>query len=102
MIGAVWRLSRWLLGILGQEDPRRENVLRIGQTLQLPHKRGEFCAPFALDKRRDVAPGAVLGLERTVVFPDHEIDDVGHELAVALNLFRIVQEWRDQEVQVSG
>ena len=35
-------------------------------------------------------------------FPTTRSTTSGHERAVVRNLFRIVQEWRDQKVQVSG
>ena len=53
--------------------------MRIGEPLQLPHEAGELRPPLALDERRDVASGAVLGLERAVVLVDDERDDVVHE-----------------------
>ena len=58
-------------------------------------------APFELDERRDVAAGAVLGLERAVVlFDDHPAQRV-HEAAVALDLRGVVEVLREHEVQVA-
>ena len=89
------------LGIVRQQDPRREDVVRIRQPLELPHEARELRPPLALDERGDVPPRAMFRLERSIVFVNHQSDDVFHEGIEALGIRLGVQRWRDQEVQVA-
>jgi len=58
-------------------------------------------SPLELDERRDVAAGAVLGLERAVVLLHHHPAQRVHEAAIARDLRRIVEVLREHEVQVA-
>ena len=65
------------------------------------HQVGGFLAPFHLDEGRHVAAGAVLGLQRAVVFPDDQIADVVHQPRVAVDFGRVAEILGEDEVQVA-
>ena len=90
------------VGVAVEHDARAEHAVRVGQLLDPPHHLGGLGAPLALDERRHVAPGAVLGLQRAVVLVDDQVDEVVHERLVALAVGRLREVGREQEVQVAG
>ena len=87
--------------VVVDDDAGVEQPLRVEQRLDPPHQRVGFGAPLEFDEGRHVAAGAVLGLERAVVFLDHHPAHVVHEAAIALDLGRRVEVLREHEVQVA-
>src|SRR6266513_4595921 len=87
--------------IVVQNHTGIEKTLGIEQARDLPHQSVSFLAPFEFDEGRDVAPGAVLGLERAVVLLDDHVTKRIHETAITLDLGGIVEVLRKHEVQVS-
>src|SRR6516225_10657654 len=100
--GRSLQVVQMTLRIVSEHVSRRENIFRIGEALELPHQGGKFSTPFALNVGRDVAPGAVFSLERAVILVDNQFDDVLHERAIVRDFLRIVEERRDEEVQVAS
>ena len=77
--------------IAGQDHVRSQNPFWIGELLDSPHHGGGLCAPFRLEERRHIEAGAVLGLQRTVVFADDEIYELVHERRVSFVVLRIAK-----------
>jgi hypothetical protein len=75
------------------DDAGVEQVVRIGERLEPLHHRVPFGAPLGLDKRRHVAAGAVLGLERAIVFVHHQLDDVVNEVAILRDFRSVLKPW---------
>ncbi len=75
VLGGRHRLEVFKVGVrvVVEDDAGVEQVVRVEQLLDRAHQVGGFLAPFHLDKGRHVAAGAVLGLQRTIVFVDHQI-----------------------------
>ena len=88
------------LGVLVQDHAGVEQPRGVEQGLDAVHQPIRLAAPFELHIGRDVAAGAVLRLERTVVLFDHQVTQLVHESAVTAHLGRIAQVRRDDEVQV--
>ena len=89
------------LRIVGQDDAWVEQAFGIKKRLDAAHQIGGLLAPFHLYERRHVAAGAVLGFERAVVLPDHQIADVVHKARVALHLGVIAKILGEDEVQIA-
>ena len=62
-----------------------ERVFGVKQPFHLLHHLKCLAAPFLFHKRSHVAPSAVLRLERTVIFVNHELHYVAHQPLVALH-----------------
>ena len=73
-------------GIPVEHDAGVEHAVRIRELLDPPHHRRRLLAPLAFHVRRHVQPGAVLGLQRAVVLADDQLDQLLHELVVALEV----------------
>ena len=87
--------------IVGDDHVRVEQARRIEQFLERHHDGVGLVAPFQPDKRRHIAAGAVLGLERAAEFDRDQLADRIHEVAVALHLGAAVKARREDEVQVA-
>ena len=88
--------------VVVEHDPGREHAVGVGEPLDPPHQLGRLRAPLALDERRHVDPGAVLGLERAVVLVDDQLDQLLHEGVVALEVLGLGEVRGEHEVQVPG
>ncbi len=88
-------------GIVIEQHAGIEQVFRIEQRLDPPHRRRGDGAPFALDEGRHVAPGAVLGLERAVIFADDQLGHRLHEGAVAGDFLFGFETLREHEMQIA-
>ena len=64
------------VGIVVDEHAGVEQPFGIDQRLHAHHDLERRAAPLGLDERRHVPSGAVLGLQRAVVLPDHHLDEV--------------------------
>ena len=71
------------LGVVVEQHARVEDAVGVEQALHALHHGVGLVAPLVAHEGRDVAPGAVLGLERAVVFPHHQVHQLAHERAVA-------------------
>ena len=89
------------LGIVAQHRVRVQDPLRVQQRLHPPHHPVRPVAPFVADEGRHVASRAVLGLERPVVLPHHQLDQAAHERRVAAHGGLVGEVAREHEVQVA-
>ncbi len=80
----------------GIEQPRR-----IGQRLQLPHDLESLAAPLGFHKRRHVAPGAMLGLQRPVEALDYQFHHIVDESRVLVDGALIVKGLGNHEVEIA-
>ena len=87
-------------GVVVDHDARPEDPVGVGEPLDPPHHLGRLGSPLALDERRHVHAGAVLGLQRAVVAIDDERDQPLHEGVVTLELLGLGEVRREHEVQV--
>jgi hypothetical protein len=84
-----------------EDDARIEQALRVEERLDAAHRRDRSGAPFELDERRDVAAGAVLGLQRAVVLRHDHRAHRGHEAAIAVDFGGAAEVLREDEVEVA-
>ena len=70
--GVVFRLREVDAGVVVQHHARGEHAVGVGERLDPPHQLGRLRAPLALDVRRHVDAGPVLGLQRAVVPVDDQ------------------------------
>ena len=89
-------------GIAIQDDAGVQDAVRVGELLDPPHHRRRLLAPLARDVRGHVHAGAVLGLQGAVVLADDQLDELLHELVVALEVLGLREVGRQLEVQVAG
>ncbi len=87
--------------IIVEDDPGVEDVVGIEDFLDPLHQPIGVRAPFQLDVGRDIAPGAVLGLERAVVLVDDHVAELVHEPPVAIDLRRLAEILGEHEVEVA-
>ena len=103
IVGAVFRLLQVGVGVVGEQHPRGQHAVRVDQvpcTARMWSVIGR--APLALDEGRDVAPRAVLGLQRPVeLLGDHGHDVAQEGVEPARSSCRVRQRRRDEEVQVA-
>ena len=89
------------LRIFAEHHVRVEDAVGVQQALELPHQLVGIAAPFQLDERCHVAPGAVLSLQRTAEFHRHQLRHVVHERLVAVHFLAAVEALGEDEVQVA-
>ena len=89
------------LRVFAEHHVRIENAVGIEQALELPHQLVGVAAPFQFDEGCHVAPGTVLGLERTAELDSHQLRHVVHERLVACDFFRAVEALGEDEVQIA-
>ncbi len=87
-------------GVVVDHDAGAEDPVGVGEQLDPPHHLGRLGSPLALDERRHVHAGPVLGLQRAVVAIDDQRDQPLHEGVVALEVLGLGEVRREHEVQV--
>ncbi len=89
------------LWVFAEHHVRIENTVGIEQALELPHQLVGVAAPFQFDEGCHIAPGTVLGLERTTELDCHQLRHVVHERLVAGDFLGIVEALGEDEVQIA-
>ena len=89
------------LTVLGEHDVWEENVVRIGQALDLPPQIGELGAPLMRDKGRDLTACSMLSLERSVICVDDERNHIPKKSVKALCVCLGVERRGHQEVKIA-
>ena len=100
--GVVFRFSRWQPGSRLRTTPGPSTPPGSARRLIRHIISVAVRAPLALDERRHVDAGAVLGLERAVVAVEDELDELRHERLVALDVLRLGEVGGEHEVEVPG
>ncbi len=88
--------------VVGDQDARIEQIVRVEQRLDLAHDAIGGGAPFAFDERCDGAPGAMLGLERAAIAHRHELAQIFAEDIELLRRARRRQLVAHLEVEIAG
>ena len=89
------------LGVVVEDDAGIEQIVRVENLLQFAHGGKSLFAPLILDKWRHVAARAVFGLQRAVIFLDHEACHVAHHRGITLHLALVAEELVDDEVVIA-
>ena len=89
------------LRIVVEDDARIQQVARIEKPLDPTHQVDRLAPPFHLDEGRHVAPGAVFGLERSIVLLHNQLADVIHEPRVALDFSLRGEILRENEMEIA-
>ena len=103
VVGRWHRLEVLQVGlrVVVENDSGIEEILRVEERFDAAHQAGGLASPFHLDEGRHVAAGAVLGLERAVVFVDDEFAYLIHEARIAIDLGGVAEVLGEDEVEVA-
>ena len=78
-----------------------KQLVGVEQRLDFAHQVSRVLAPFHFDKRCHVAPGAVFGLERAIIFFDNQLAEVIHETGVTVDFGGVAKILCNDKVQVT-
>ena len=89
------------LGVVVEDDAGVEQIVRVKNLLQFTHGGKSLLAPLILDKGRHITARAVLGLQRAVIFLNHQARHITHHGGIALHLTLITEELVDDEMIIT-
>src|ERR1700733_795090 len=84
-----------------QDHVGGQDAVRICKRLNPPHHVGGFLPPLVDQEWGHVYSSPVLGLQRSVVLPDHQFNELLHECRITNSSRFFVQFCYQREMQVS-